>query len=291
MGCAGFKKIHRGGEMNVILFVIFSSFIHNEILIPSDGFDLIGIHEISLFETSVQKFHNFEKDIFLFSISDWFLDSKNYHVTYYNSKFKTGLSISYFDFGKFDYYENASFEPIYSYKPYSLLAGVYHSFKIDPELYFNAGVKFINSTIWEYTSNNFLLDAFLFFNPRKMPFIIMEGGVRNFGTASRFNKRYYSEPFLAFLTAKANLKKFHFKFRYTRGLWDKEDFEQNFKFAVSYSGIKYVSLLAGISYPDDFGVFSMGIEIKLPFINLRYSYKPSGYFDDVHFIGITNAGI
>lgn len=277
--------------MNIFALILISSFIHNELLTPSEGFDLVGIKQISLFETSVSKFINTKRDIFLLSTSDWLLDSKYYHFTYYSPRLKTGISASYFDFGKFEYYEKASSEPTYFYKPFSFFTGIYHSFKIDPELFFNSGIKYIYSSIWEYTSANFLLDAFLFFIPQKFPYLKIEGGIRNLGTASKFKKRYYPEPFILFSTLEVNFKKFDFKLKYLRGLWGKEKFEHNFKFAISYNGIKHISILTGLSYPDDIGIFSFGIQINLPFISLRYAYKPSSYFDDVHFIGITNAGI
>ncbi|MEO0276273.1 MAG: hypothetical protein ABIM60_05810 [candidate division WOR-3 bacterium] len=275
----------------IVLFLIFSSFIHNEILIPSEPFGLLGVKEISLFETSISKFEEAKKDILLFSLCDWFIDSKIYHFTYYNKKIKLGISTSYFDFGKFEYYEKASNNPIFYYNPFSILSGIYYSFKIDPELYLNTGIKYIYSVIHQYTSKNVLLDLFLFFKPLRFEFLKAEGGIRNFGVSSKFNNKYYSEPFLFFLNFEVLYKNLSFKINYKKGLWKKEDFDNKVNFAVSYNLMKNISLLFGFSYPQDFGFFSLGFEIKFPFVNLRYSYKPSQFFDDIHYIGITNAGI
>lgn len=275
----------------IILFLIFSSFIHNEILIPSEPFGLIGIKEISLFETGISRFEEVKKDVLLFSLCDWVVDSKIYHFTYYNKKIKLGTSISYFDFAKFEYYEKPSNEPIFYYNPFSILGGVYYFLKIDPELHLNTGMKYIYSVIHEYTSKNILFDFFLFFKPLRFKFLKVEGGVRNLGFASKFDKRYYSEPFLFFLNLEILYKNLNFKANYKKGLWKKEDFDKKFNFAISYNIIKNINLLTSFSYPQDFGFFSFGFEVLLPFINLRYSYKPSRFFDDIHFIGITNAGI
>ncbi len=275
----------------IVLFLIFSFFIHNEVLIPSEPFGLVGIREISLFETSISKFDGVKKDILLFSLCDWFVDSKIYHLTYYNKKIKLGISTSYFDFGKFEYYEKPSNEPVFYYRPFSILCGVYYSFKIDPELHLNTGTKCIYSVIHEYTSKNILFDFFLFFRPLKFKFLKVEGGIRNFGLSSKFEKRYYSEPFLFFLNFEILYENLNFKINYKKGLWRKQDFDNNFNFAISYNLMKNINLLASFSYPHDFGFFSFGFEIIFPFINLRYSYKPSHFFDDIHYIGITNAGI
>lgn len=275
----------------IILFLIFSSFIHNEILIPSEPFGVLGIKEVSLFETSISRFEEVRKDILLFSLSDWIFDSKIYHFTYYNRKIKLGASISYFDFGKFEYYEKPSNEPVFYYNPFSILSGIYYSFKIDPELHLNTGTKYIYSVIHEYTSKNILFDFFLFFKPSKFKFLKAEGGIRNFGFASKFDKRYYSEPFLFFINLEISYKNFISKIIYKKGLWEKEDFDNKFNFAISYNLIKNINLVTSFSYPQDFGFFSFGFEILFPFINLRYSYKPSKFFDDIHYIGITNAGI
>ncbi|MEO0231246.1 MAG: hypothetical protein ABIM29_01760 [candidate division WOR-3 bacterium] len=275
----------------IFLFLIFSSFIHNEILIPSEPFGLLGVKEISLFETSISKFEEAKKDILLFSLCDWLIDSRIYHFTYYNKKIKLGASISYFDFGRFEYYEKASNEPVFYYKPFSILSGVYYSLKIDPELHLNLGAKYIYSVIHEYTSKNILFDFFLFFKPLRFKFLKAEGGIRNFGIASKFDKRYYSEPFLFFMNLEISYRNFISKINYKKGLWEKEDLDNNFNFAISYNIIKNINLLVSFSYPQDLGFFSFGFEIIFPFINLRYSYKPSSFFDDLHYIGITNAGI
>ena len=278
--------------MKIILYLFFSIF-HNEILIPSESFSLIGIKEISFFDIGIAKFEEVKKDILLFSISDWLIDSKIYHFTYYNKKIKIGISSSYFDFGKFEYYEKASDNPTFYYKPFSFLTGIYYPFKIDPELYLNSGIKYIYSVIEEYTSKNLLFDFFLFFKPSKFENLKFEGGIRNFGFSSKFYKRYYSEPLLFFLNSEFFYKRFIFKINYKRGIYFKikEDFNHKMGFSISYKIMKNLDLLAGFSYPEDIGFFSIGFEFKLPFINLRYSYKPSKFFDDIHFISITNAGI
>lgn len=282
--------------LKLILLTYVSSFGFQHLFLPYSPQedillkeDIYYIFERNFFEYKRKNLLDFleRKSFVNFNYLTWIAGSKINKITIYYESLELILTFKFFDYGKFEFYEFPSEEPLLTYNPFGISLGFTKSFHSTKNFPFFISLFYNEEKFLGNKAENLTLNFNLFINILKNPKI--EISLNNLGIKPSYGEEYIRIPSYSDIKIYNYLKKLDLEVNitYRRGLWGNENFYNGYLLSVEKDIKNFIKLFAGIGKKDDIGNFGAGFELKIKkSVNFVYSYRPSDKFEDINSFGL-----
>jgi len=279
--------------LKFLLFFYISSFGFQHLFVPYSPEEDI-LFKGDVYEFFKNKFFNYKyksiivppetKHSFIsFSYLKWITGSKINKVSIYYKKLKTLLSLKYFDYGKFEYYEFPSENPLLIYNPFALSIGITPLLEISKNFPFYISIFYNEEKIFDKKASNFTVNLDLFINIYEN--VKFEISLNNTGTKPLYYEEYIRIP--SYLDGKSfiYIEKFDILLNLMAriGLWGSDNYYRGYFVSFEKSIKELITLFGGFGKKDEIGNIGFGFKLKFKdFLYLIYSYRPSKEFEDIN---------
>ncbi|MEO0294717.1 MAG: hypothetical protein ABIM85_01710 [candidate division WOR-3 bacterium] len=282
--------------LKLLLFTYISSFGFQHLFLPYSPYEDIMlkdepyfIFEKNFFEYKRKNLLDFleRKSYINFNYLKWIAGSKINKISIYYESLKLILTFKFFDYGKFEFYEFPSEEPLLTYNPFGISLGLTKSFFFSKNFPFFISLFYNEEKFLNSNAENFTLNFNLFINILKNPKI--EISLNNLGTKPSYSEEYIRIPTYSDVKIINYSKKFDLEVNitYRRGLWGNKNFYNGYHLSLEKDFKNFIKLFIGIGKKDDISNFGAGFELKIKkFLNFVYSYRPSDKFEDINSFGL-----
>ncbi len=279
--------------LKILIFSYVSSFGFQHLFVPySPEEDILLKNDV--YRVFENRFFNYRyKSVIIppetkysfisFSYLKWIAGSKINKVSIYYEKFKAILSFKYFDYGKFEYYEFPSEDPLLTYNPFALSIGITPVLNISKIFPLYISIFYNEEKILDKKTSNFTINADLFVNVYNN--IKFEISLFNVGTKPSYYDEYIRIPSYVDAKSFVYVERFDIllNLMYRRGLWGSDNFYNGYFISFEKDIRNFMTLFGGFGKKDDIGNFGVGFKLRFKnFLSFVYSFRPSKEFEDIN---------